>query len=411
MKPKHVLDGYRVLDLTQYLAGPAATNLMVQMGAEVIKIEFGPDGDPIRLFPYAITPDGGKDPRSAYFIQQNRGKQSLCLDPKTTEGLGIIKELIKECDVLLENFAPGVIGRLGLGWDIVKEINPEIIMCSISAFGQEGPLAEYPGFDYIAQAYAAVTDLIGEKNSPPSMPMLAFGDVGTGVHAMTAIGYALLDRERNGKGGQFIDVSLLDTYIHHHEVSIQGYSASKGKLVPRRNGSQHYAVAPTGIFKSKNSHLVILALLHQWPVLCSVMEREELIDDPRFKDNDARIENLPEMIIAIEDWLQAQDSDQAALDKLEAARVPCAPILTVPEAMEHPHMIARKTIRTINDPIMGEFQIPGMPLRFSKYEVDESIAAPTLGQHNEEVLSQVLNYSQKRIDQLDKSKILFQKAV
>lgn len=238
--------------------------------------------------------------------------------------------------------------------------------------------------------------------------MLAFGDFGTEVHAMTAIGYALLDRERKGRGGQFIDISLFDTYIHHHEVSIQGYSASKGKLVPRRYDSQHYAVAPTGIFKSKDSHLVILALLQQWPVLCKMMGRKELIDDPRFRDNDARIQNLPEMIIAIEDWLQAQDNAQAALDKLEAARIACAPILTVPE---HPHMIERKTIRTINDPIMGEFQISGMPLRFSKYEVDENILAPTLGQYNEEVLSRLLNYSQEQINRLGESNILFQKAV
>ncbi len=410
MKPKHVLDGYRVIDITQYLAGPAATNLMAQMGAEVIKVEIGPHGDPVRSFPAAITVPGTKDIRSAYFIQQSRGKKSICVDPKTEAGLNIIKDLIKDADVFIENFAPGVVERLGLSYDVVKTLNPDIIMCSISAFGQEGPLAAYPGFDYIAQAYAAVTDLIGEKDSPPSMPMLAFGDVGTGVHAMTAIGYALLDRERNGNGGQLLDISLLDTYIHHHEVSIQAYSASHGAFVPTRNGSHHNAVAPTGIFKSKDAHLVILALLHQWPVLCRTMEREDLIDDPRFKDNDARVRNLPEMIIAIEEWLQKQDSDEAALAKLEAARVPCAPILTVPQAMEHPHMIERKTIRTINDPIMGEFQIPGMPLRFSKYEVDESMVAPRLGEHNEEILSSRLAYSPEQIAQLKSDKVLFEKS-
>ena len=140
------------------------------------------------------------------------------------------------------------------------------------------------------------------------------------------------------------------------------------------------------------------------------MEREDLIDDPRFKDNDARVKNLPEMIIAIEEWLQKQDSDEAALAKLEAARVPCAPILTVPQAMEHPHMIERKTIRTINDPIMGEFQIPGMPLRFSKYEVDESMVAPRLGEHNEEILSSRLAYSPEQIAQLKSDKVLFEKS-
>ena len=406
MKPTHVMDGYRVLDLSQYLAGPAATNLMVQMGAEVIKVEGGPYGDPVRTFPFS-----NKERRSAYFIQQNRGKKSICLDLKSPEGIEIVKELIKECDVLIQNFAPGVIERMGLGWDVVKELNPNIIMCAISAFGQEGPLAAHPGFDYIAQAYAAVTDLIGEPDKAPSMTMLAFGDVGTGVHALTAIGYALLERERRNNGGQYLDISLLDTYFHHHEVSIQAYSASKGKIVPRRNGPQHYAVAPTGIFKSKDSHLVILALLHQWPVLCRAMEREDMIEDPRFKENEDRIDNLPAMVAEIEKWLQSQDSDAAALAKLEKARIPVAPLLTVPQAMEHPHMIEREVIRTIEDPILGEFQIPGMPLRFSKYDVPKDLVAPTLGQHNEELLTTFLKYDAKKIDELKEKKVLFQKAV
>jgi len=241
--------------------------------------------------------------------------------------------------------------------------------------------------------------------------MLAFGDVGTGVHALTAIGYALLERERRNNGGQYLDISLLDTYFHHHEVSIQAYSASKGKIVPRRNGPQHYAVAPTGIFKSKDSHLVILALLHQWPVLCRAMDREDMIEDPRFKDNDDRIENLTAMVAEIEKWLQAQDSDAAALAKLEKARIPVAPLLTVPQAMEHPHMIEREVIRTIEDPILGEFQIPGMPLRFSKYDVPKDLVAPTLGQHNEEILTTFLKYDAKKIGELKEKKVLFQKAV
>lgn len=405
MTPKHVLDGYRVLDFTQYLAGPAATNLMVQLGAEVIKLEIGPHGEPVRSFPFC------RDGRSGYFIQQNRGKKSLCLDPKHPEGLDIIKRLLKHCDVFVENFAPGVIGRLGLDWETVRKINPNIIMCSISAFGQEGPLAEHPGFDYIAQAYAAVTDLIGEPDRAPSMPMLAFGDVGTGVHALTAIGYALLDRERNGAGGQWLDISLLDTYFHHHEVSVQAYSASGGKIVPHRNGSHHYAVGPSGIFKAKEGHLMILALLHQWPILCRAMGREDLIEDPRFRDNDARMANRTEMIAIIEAWLQTLPSDAAALELLEKARIPCAPILSVPQAMAHPHLIERRTVREIEDRLLGKFQIPGMPLRFSKYAVDESIQAPLLGEHNAEILKRLLLCPPEQVRDWERRKVLFSKAV
>ena len=405
MTPKHVLDGYRVLDITQYLAGPAATNLMVQMGAEVIKLEIGPHGEPVRNFPFC------RDGRSGYFIQQNRGKKSLCLDPKSPEGLDIIKRLLEHCDVFIENFAPGVVGRLGLGWDVVRKINPDIIMCSISAFGQEGPLAAHPGFDYIAQAYAAVTDLIGEPDRAPSMPMLAFGDVGTGVHALTAIGYALLDRERNGARGQWLDISLLDTYFHHHEVSVQAYSASGGRIVPHRSGSHHYAVGPSGIFKAKEGHLMILALLHQWPILCRAMGREDLIADPKFVDNDARMVNRSEMIALIEAWLQTLPSDAAALELLEKARIPCAPILSVPQAMAHPHMIERRTVREIEDRLLGKLKIPGMPLRFSKYEVDENIQAPLLGEHNGEILQRFLGYAPDQVRELEQRKILFSKPV
>lgn len=405
MAPKHVLDGYRVLDFTQYLAGPAATNLMVQMGAEVIKLEIGPHGEPVRNFPYC------RAGRSGYFVQQNRGKKSLCLDPRHPEGLAIIKRLLKHCDVFVENFAPGVIGRLGLGWDEVHKINPNLIMCSISAFGQEGPLASHPGFDYIAQAYAAVSDLIGEPDSAPSMPMLAFGDVGTGVHALTAVGYALLDRERNDAGGQWLDISLLDSYFHYHEVSVQAYSASGGRITPRRSGSHHYAVGPSGIFKAREGHLMILALLHQWPILCRAMGREELIEDPRFRDNDARMAHRDAMIALIEDWLQSLPSDAAALALLEKARIPCAPILSVPEAMAHPHLIERRTVRTIEDRLLGKFQIPGMPLRFSKYEVDENIQAPLLGEHNAEVLKRLLLCPAEQVRDWERRQVLFAKPV
>lgn len=405
MVPKHVLDGYRVLDFTQYLAGPAATNLMVQLGAEVIKLEIGPHGEPVRNFPYC------REGRSGYFIQQNRGKKSVCLDPKHPEGLALIKRLLKHCDVFIENFAPGVIGRLGLGWEEVREINPNLIMCSISAFGQEGPLASHPGFDYIAQAYAAVSDLIGEPDRAPSMPMLAFGDVGTGVHALTAVGYALLDRERNGAGGQWLDISLLDSYFHYHEVSVQAYSASGGRIEPRRSGSHHYAVGPSGIFKAREGHLMILALLHQWPILCRAMGREDLIEDPRFRDNDARMAHREAMIALIEDWLQSLPSDAAALAILEEARIPCAPILSVPEAMAHPHLIERRTVRTIEDRLLGKLQIPGMPLRFSKYEVDENIQAPLLGEHNAEVLKRLLLCPAEQVWDWERRKVLFAKPV
>ena len=209
---EHVLSGYKVLDFTQHIAGPAATRLLVEMGAEVIKVELAPGGEPSRHAPYIKG-------RSGYFIQQNRGKKSLCVDVKKPEGLAILKGLLPKMDVLVENFAPGAIARLGLGYETVKSINPKLVMCSISAFEQQGPLAAKPGYDFIGAAYAGILDMNGDPNGSPCFPGMAIGDMSTGVHAVAAIACALLYRERTGKG-QHLDISLVDSYFHYHETSV-----------------------------------------------------------------------------------------------------------------------------------------------------------------------------------------------
>lgn len=399
MANKPILDGYRIIDFTQYLAGPSATRLMAEMGAEIIKVEMAPYGDPSRAFPYR------KNKRSAYYVQQNRGKKSLCLDLKDERSQAIVRELIRECDVLIENYAPGVIGRLGFGWEQVRALNPKLVMCSISAFGQTGPLSHLSGFDYIAQAYAGVTSVIGEPDRPPSLPMLAIGDVTTGVHAACALGFALLDVHRTGIG-QHLDISLLDCYFHQHEVNVQAWSASGGKIVPRRAGSHHYAVAPTGIFRGPEGYIMILALLHQWPVLCKAMGREDLIKDERFKTNELRVANLAELIPLIEGWLQSFSTDAAAIAALQAVRVPVAPILTVPQAIDHPHHRARGTVRRVSDRMLGEFDMPGMPLRFSAHPDLPDLQAPFLGEHNGEILTGLLGYDAQRVAELESAGVL-----
>ncbi|MGD9982621.1 MAG: CaiB/BaiF CoA transferase family protein [Porticoccaceae bacterium] len=399
MASKPILAGYRIIDFTQYLAGPSATRLMAEMGAEIIKVEMAPFGDPSRAFPYR------KHKRSAYYVQQNRGKKSLCVDLKDARSKEVIRDLIRQCDVLIENYAPGVIERLGFGWEVVRELNPRLVMCSISAFGQTGPLSHLSGFDYIAQAYAGVTSVIGEPDRPPSLPMLAIGDVTTGVHAACALGFALLDVHRTGVG-QHLDISLLDCYFHHHEVNVQAYSASGGAMVPRRAGSHHYAVAPTGIFRGPEGYIMILALLHQWPVLCKAMGREDLIEDERFKTNELRVANQKELIALIEGWLQGFPTDAAAIAALQAVRVPVAPILTVAQAVAHPHHRARGTVRTVSDRMLGEFDIPGMPLRFSNHPELPPLQAPLLGEHNAEILTDLLGYGAAQIAELEQGGVL-----
>jgi crotonobetainyl-CoA:carnitine CoA-transferase CaiB-like acyl-CoA transferase len=391
-EPRHVLDGYRVLDFTQIVAGPTCTLMMAEMGAEVIKVEMMPAGDPSRGGPYIVNG------RSGYFVQHNRGKKDICVDLKRPEGLAIIKELIPRMDVLVQNYAPGVIGRLGLDYETVSAINPQIVMCSISAFGQSGPLANEPGFDYLGAAYAGIISMCGEPDGAPYVPMVALGDVSTGVHAMGAICAALLGRVKTGRG-QHLDISLLDTYFHYHEAGIQTHSLSKEAIKPMRSGLHSWYAVPCGIYQAREHHMIIIAALdHQFAALCRAMGRPELAEDPRFK--------VKEITAIIESWLQSQPSDEESMAAMKECRVPHAPVLSVAEAVKHPHLRARGTVRTVHDRILGDFDVPGFALRFSDYPNRLELEAPLLGEHNEEILTGYLGYPIGRVRELETMSVI-----
>lgn len=398
-KPKHILDGYKVLDFSQVLAGPTVTRLMAEMGAEVIKVELPPGGDRSRHLPYL------RDGRSGYFVQQNRGKKSLCIDLKNPAGHAAVRELVPKVNVLVENFAPGVIARLGLGYEAVRQINPRLVMCSISLCGQKGPMAFKPGFDHIGASLAGAIDMNGEADGPPILNTMGIGDVSTGVHGLSAVLAALLYRERGGSG-QWVDVSLVDSYFHYHDLSAQVLSLTGGATKPQRSGGHHYLVCPAGIFKSREGYIFVVALDHQWPVLCRAMGRLDLVEDPRFKTNPARVRNAPELIKTIEEWLQSHGSDAEALKILDENRVPNAPVLSVEQAVNHPQLRARRTVRQIHDRILGDFQVPGVPLRFSEFPGELPLEAPFLGEHNAEVLQNYLGYSAARIKELEAAGVL-----
>jgi crotonobetainyl-CoA:carnitine CoA-transferase CaiB-like acyl-CoA transferase len=373
---------------------------MAGMGAEIIKVEMAPNGDHARAFDYV------RDQRSAFFVQQNRGKESLCVDLRKREGVDLVKQLVPKVDVVVENFAPGVINNMGLGYEVLKAINPGIVMCSISALGQTGPLSQDAGFDFIGQAYAGITALIGEEEGPPYMPMVAIGDVSAGAHAMGAIACALLHRERTAEG-QYIDVSLLDTYFHCQTIGVQLYSASQGAREMKASGLHHSLACPAGVFKGQKWWIIILAMTDkQWLSVCEAIGRPELGKDPRYGRARDRAQRRLEIIRMIEDWLAAMPNDEASLEALRSNRVPVAPILSVREAMEHPHLIARGTVRTINDPILGEFKIPGFPLRFSGFPKEIEFDAPMLGQHNASVLERFLGFSAARVAELESAGVL-----
>ena len=398
--PQHILNGFKVLDFTQIVAGPTCTLMMAEMGAEVIKLEMAPAGDPARGAQVLVNG------RSGYFVQHNRGKKGICVNLKTPEGLAIAKDLIRKVDVVVENFAPGVIGRLGLGYETVEELNPRAVMCSISAFGQSGPLAHEPGFDYLGAAYAGIVSMGGEPNGAPYVIMSAIGDVSTGAHAMGAICAALLYRERTGRG-QYLDLSLLDTYFHYHEAAVETYSLTKGAISPTRSGLHSWYAVPARLFKAKDRYIIIIAPLdHQFLGLCTAMGKPEMAEDPRFKLNADRLINLKELVAAVEAWLASMPSDDASMAVLKEYRVPHAPVLSVAEAVQHPHLRQRGTVRTVHDPILGDFDVPGFALRFSDFPKRLELQAPMLGEHNEEVLKNWLGFESSQVRALEHKGIL-----
>jgi crotonobetainyl-CoA:carnitine CoA-transferase CaiB-like acyl-CoA transferase len=398
--PRHLLDGYKVLDFTQFVAGPTVTKLMAEMGAEVIKVELAPGGDLCRNFPYV------KDKRSAYFVQQNRGKMSLCVDIRNPAGNAIVRELVPKIDVLVQNYAPGVIGRMGFDYESVRKLNPKVIMCSVSTFGQTGPLSREPGYDFVGQAYAGVTYLSGEEGGDYYPPVLAIGDVSTGVHAYAAVATALLHRERTGEG-QSLDISLLDSYFHYHDMAVELVSASHGAARVSRSGNQIGALSPAGLFKTNTGSLWIFAFQdNHWTSLCRVMGREGLLQDPRCFDNLSRVANRKLVNEAISGWLMTLAGIDAAIAKLREAHIPHAPVLSVEEAMRHPHLVERGTVRTVHDRILGDFAVPGFPLRFSAFPQTLELEAPFLGEHNRRILSSYLGYSADQITKLESEGVL-----
>ena len=402
MATKPILDGYKVLDFTQVLAGPTTTRYMAELGAEVVKIEIAPNGDISRQVPFL------RDNRSGYYVQQNRGKKSLCLDVKHPAGAAIVKELIPKFDVLVENYAPGVIGRMGFNYNEVKSLNPKIIMCSISTFGQNGPLAKRPGYDFIGCAYSGVLSMIGEPERLPVLPQVGVGDISTGVHGLTAILAALLHRERTGEG-QFVETSLLDCYFSYNDMTVHSASLSRGAMLPRRNGSHHFGVAPLGVFNGKSCPILIMASTqHQFAYLCRAMGRPELPDDPRFKNNADRMANVEELKRLIQEWFDSMPGDDEVFRLFDEYRVPYAPVLNVEQAISHPHLRDNEVVRTVSDRFLGEFDVPGFPLRFSECPRHPELVAPILGEHNRTVLSDYLGYSAERIEALERDHVLHQ---
>ena len=378
-----IFDGLRVLDFTQVLAGPTATRLMVELGAEVIKVELAPAGDMGRGLPQV------RDGRSGYHVQQNRGKRSICVDLKDPRGRQLVLDLVPHCDVMIQNFALGVIERLGFGYDVVSRVNPRLIVCNMSAFGRTGPLKNHPGYDPIAQAYGGILHMLGYEDRAPILAGISPGDVLTGVHAFGGVAAALYHRERTGRG-QEVSVSLLDAYVTTHEVNWQALSLSDGPE-PIRRGNVHPVVGAVGVFAVGADGYLVLAAVNdvQWRSTCEVMARPELANDPRFASSAGRCANRDAVNLEISNWLAAESDRDQVIGRLEAKRVPTAPVLTLAEASVHPHLVESGAIRRVTDDVLGEVLVPGMPIKFSDFPGLLSLAAQSLGHDNEYVSREI----------------------
>lgn len=378
-----MLAGYRVLDLSQYLAGAGVTRMMAELGADIVKVELAPDGDPARLLPFV------KEGRSSFFVQMNRGKRSVCIDWDTEEGLALVHRLARRCDILVENFALGVLERRGLDYESLRAENPRLVMLSVSAFGRTGPWADRPGFDGIAQAFSGMMHMTGDPEGPPAAAGFAIADSTAAVHGFAALGYALLHRERSGEG-QHIDIAMVDAMFHLSEVLSQ-YDLSGGSYRPNRIGQHHPLVCPVGVYRVPEGWALLMCLDRQWPYLTKAMGRPDLDTDPRFNPSTVRAENQAELIPQIQEWLLTFPDNEAVFEACRAARIPIAPVMDPVDTITHPQYLARDMVRRVPDPVVGDVLIAGFPFKFSAQPELPDIVAPLLGEHNVELLGELLD--------------------
>jgi CoA:oxalate CoA-transferase len=391
------LKDIRVLDFTLMLAGPYATMMFGDYGAEIIKIEQPVSGDNTRsIGPFA---QHDKERRAGgFFLSISRNKKSVTLNLKHPKGVEIVKELAKISDVVIENFRPGVMKRLGLDYKTLSKINPKIVYTSISGFGHSGPYCERPAFDLIAQAMGGVMAITGPKGGAPCKVGPGIGDIWASTIAAFATMVALHHANQSGVG-QHVDCAMYDTMLYMIERAIMMYSIAG--IISGREGNAHPLYAPYDCFETKDQKYVVIAghWEKHWHNLCRAMKRDDLLKKPEFNSMVGRAENYPDLRPIIDTWTKSLKRNEIVKLLIEYD-VPVAPVHSVDDIFRCPQVAERGMLVNVDHPIAGKFKIVGPPAKFSKTPGHISKAAPLLGQHTEEILRTLLTYSDKEIQDL-----------
>lgn len=393
---KQSLEGIKILDLTRVLAGPYATMVLADLGANVIKVEMPVKGDDSRHFgPYVGN-------ESAYFMSLNRNKRSMTLNLKEEKGKELLKEMIKNVDVIVENFRPGTMEKLGIGYDVLKEINPKIIYAATSGFGHSGPYSQRPAYDAIVQAMGGIMSITGQEGGELTRVGTSIGDITAGLFTSIGILAALRYREETGIG-QKVDVAMFDSQLAILENAVSRYVVA-GEI-PTPKGNRHPSIVPFEPFETSDGKIMIAvgndAL---WAKFCRATELDDLVKKKEFKTNPLRNDNYKILRPLIAEKIVEKTVDEW-IEILNSAGVPNGPINTVDKVLSDPQMIARDMVKEVKHPTAGKLIIPGVPIKMSETQGDIFMPSPILGQHTDEALKELLNLKDEEIENLKKENI------